>query len=595
MSALPNPPPSPAPSPPPSPHASPINGRFALLTAVALAALVLWLHLPFLQQGGVLGAPGTDVIRAAWGLDHQVRALPGLPFWTDRVGFPEGVKLLILPMVSSLCGAPLHLLLGPIAGYNLWILALLWASGMATALLAWRISGSPSAGLLAGAALIVQPMMLLAVTDGTPEYVAFWALPLALLAVAGARHATGPRASIAAGLALAVMALDSPYNAIFILPFLPIVLAGTRWRNLLILGGVAACGAAILIAAYWGLPVGEEGERRGTNAVQLGVWRQWDTGAIARPWEYTLAPGFLPLATVAGALALAALRPIRALPWVLVAVLCVVFALGTSAENPTVLGQVWGPVAAKVGRAIVTFNEHVHVPVVRFPRRWLVPAALSLGMAAAIGLSRIRWEWARLGIAVPAALATVHHTITLAGYREALPRFDAPAAAFATFVHDHDADGAVLALPTVRAANTAAIRREDLPIFAALDPAIRSADQIWIQLATGRASVYVPDGLRTMQRRTARAAETDRLLHALDDLTTPHTTGRPIAPSATGDPARRVAAAGHLIDQGVRFVILDEVAYGSEGMAYAREAFAARITEERHFDDGTGVTVWVVE
>ena len=48
------------------------------LVAVGIAAVVLWVHAPFFAKGGVLGAPGTDVIRAAWGLDHQARALPGL-------------------------------------------------------------------------------------------------------------------------------------------------------------------------------------------------------------------------------------------------------------------------------------------------------------------------------------------------------------------------------------------------------------------------------------------------------------------------------------------------------------------------------------
>jgi hypothetical protein len=215
-------------------------------------------------------------------------------------------------------------------------------------------------------------------------------------------------------------------------------------------------------------------------------------------------------------------------------------------------------------------------------------------VAAGIGLSRIRWERARFAVAIPVALGVVHYTLALTGYRVALPHFPAPTAAFATFIAEHESDGAVLALPRVRASNTAATRRDEIPIFAGLDPAIRSADQLWMQLATGRANVYVPDGLRTMQVRTARYEETEKLLRDLDDACTPQTTGRPVPPSATQEPPRRAAAAGHLIAQGLRFVVVDEATYGADGLALARLPFTEHIVEEKHFDDGTGVTVFVL-
>ncbi len=577
--------------------------------ALALVGLVVWVHAPLFSQGGILGAPGTDVIRAAWGLDHQARALPGLPFWTDRVGFPEGVKIIVLPMLSSLLGAPLHAVLGPTAGYDAWVLALLWASGFATAMLVRAVSGSSAAGLLAGSVLVVQPMLLLAITDGTPEYVAVWPLSAALLATwAAARGvpaggiataSTGPaslRMPIVAGLLWGVVALDSPYHAVFGAPFLPLVAWGMPRRNLLAFVLAGVLGGLVLLAAYYGLPVGDvEDQRRGTNAVQLSVWHQWETGNLSRPWDYTLAPGFVPIRTIAGALVLAALRPVRSLPWVLVAALCFALAMGPSADNASWLARTYGDSAAAVARAVADLNEALPVPVVRFPRRWLVPGALALTMAAGIGLSRLPWGWLRLAVALPLAVAAVHHTLSVTGYRAALPRFPTPTAAFADYIRDHDADGAILALPSIRGSSTIATRREDIPIWAGLDPAIRSADQIWIQLATGRATVFVPDGMRTMQRRTARERETETLLRDLDDLTIPRTQGRAIPPSATQEPPRRAAAATRLVERGLRFVALDEALYGTDGIALARLPFADRIVEERHFDDGTGVTVWVVK
>jgi hypothetical protein len=565
--------------------------------AVAIAGVVAFMHLPGLRAGQVLGAPGTDIIRAIWGLDHQASALPGLPFWTDRVGFPEGVKILVLPTLSTLLGAPLRLLLGPVAAYDVWVLLLLWGSGLATALLVRRVSGSAAAGVLAGCALVVQPMLLLAITDGTPEYVALWPLPVALLATWAAARAPGTsvRLALLAGLSWGAVALDSPYHLVFGAPFLPIVAWGMSWRRLaaFVLAGLAAGG--VLVAFYWGLPIGDvEDQRRGANAVQLSVWHQWETGGNGKAWDYTLAPGFVPVATIAGALAVALLRPVRALPWILVALVCFALAMGPALDNAQFLARAYGASAGSVGRAVAALNDALPVPVVRFPRRWLVPGALALATAAGIGVSRLPAGWPRLVLALPLAVATVHHTLALTGYRTTLPTFIAPSAAFADYIRTYPGKGALLALPTIRGANTIAEKREDIPLWAGLDPAIRSADQLWIQLATGRATVYIPEGMRTMERRTARHPENLKLLRDLDDLTIPVTQGRDIPGSATQEPPRRAAAAGRLIAQGLRFVALDEEAYGVEGLALARLPFATHIVAEQHFDDGTGVTVWVV-
>ena len=45
---------------------------------------------------------------------------------------------------------------------------------------------------------------------------------------------------------------------------------------------------------------------------------------------------------------------------------------------------------------------------------------------------------------------------------------------------------------------------------------------------------------------------------------------------------------------GLRYILLDEAAYGDE-KASAKAPFSAHVDQERHFDDGTGVTVWVLK
>ena len=88
--------------------------------------------------------------------------------------------------------------------------------------------------------------------------------------------------------------------------------------------------------------------------------------------------------------------------------------------------------------------------------------------------------------------------------------------------------------------------------------------------------------------------EMANLLRDLDDLATPQIMGTPIPSSAWMAPERRAEMAGQLVAQGLRFLVADEAAYGEEGLKYLRLPFEKWIQEERHFEDGTGVTVIVV-
>jgi hypothetical protein len=399
---------------------------------------------------------------------------------------------------------------------------------------------------------------------------------------------------VLAGVLAVAMALDSPYNAVFALPFLPLVLWRARVESIAIFGVTALVAGLVLVAAYYGLPVSVEDDKRGGNSVSLQIWAQWEQMRVAKPWDFSLGAGFIPVVTIAGALALAMLRPVRALPWVLVAALCFVFALGPSAENAHALETWLGPHGGQLGRAIVRFNEAFPVPVVRFPRRWLIPAALALSVAAGHGLTRLPREWLRAGVAMVLAIGGVWRTLQITQYRAALPHTNPPDLGFARFVADSPGKGAILALPRVRGATHAAVTRDELPVFANLGQTIRSADMLWIQTLCGRASVFAPDGLRTMVPRWKLDAETDKLLHDLDDLTNPVTTGNPIPGSATQEPERRARAAMNLVKKGLGYVIIDEASYGTDGMALARLPFADATKDDRHFDDGTGVTVLVL-
>ena len=130
----------------------------------------------------ILGDEETDAIKGMWSFDHIRRSIlpPETPIWSSQANYPEGVLALALPWVSAVILSPLGGLFGPIAGFNLSVVMLIWALGMATAWLAHVTTRSWAAGAVAGAVVISQPMLMHAIGDGTPEhipcgpYLCFW-------------------------------------------------------------------------------------------------------------------------------------------------------------------------------------------------------------------------------------------------------------------------------------------------------------------------------------------------------------------------------------------------------------------------------------
>lgn len=561
--------------------------------ALGLGLLVLALHYRWFLEGGLLGAPRSDVIRGVWGLDQQTHSFA---LWGQRVGFPEGSKLLVLPWLSSLVAAPLVWVLGSVNAYNLWVLLLLWGTGLAAGLLAQEVTEEPGAGWLVGCAMISQPMTWLAITDGTPENVAFWAVPLMLLCL---RRATADvRWGIAAGGMATVVALDSPYHAIFSLPFVPLMLrweAGIFrfpfWKGWGMAAAAAGVGVLILVGAYWGLPVGSApAAELSNNAAHVQNWVQWEKGSLREPWDWTYSPCFIPLWTLVPAVLLALTAPRRALPWVAVGFLCLLFALGPGQDNPKLAGDVLGGWAKSVLQVSADLQAAHPMPVVRFLRRWLVPAAFAFGMAAEVGLSerpRLRWLGPILG------LMAVAVSVSRTSYPQNLPLTHPIFPESCSFILEYPESGAILVLPRTRAA-TRLHQRDELPVFASLGEELSSAAELWLQVQSGRAAVNTPNGLLTLVPRRGRSNDLQNFFRDLDDLTLPQTIGTPIPPSAIGEPERRAATARSLLRQGLRFLLVDEQVYGPEGLKYLRIPFQGITLEERHFDEGTGVTVLVL-
>jgi hypothetical protein len=560
--------------------------------ALGLAVLVLLLHYRWILEGGLIGAPQSDMIRGLWGVDVQARSFA---LWTDHIGFPEGVKLLVLPWFSSLVVAPLVWIFGTPFVWNFWVLGLCWASGYCAALLARELTGRARSGWIVGMMMISQPMIFLALTDGTPENVAFWALPLFLMLLYRAQRQW--TWGWAAGLAATVVAMDSPYHAIFALLLAPLTFVGepaprnVRFRGLLLTSFTSALGAGLVALLYYGLPVFSAPDSNpGSNAVHLQNWVQWEKGTLREPWDWTFSPSFIPITTLIAATVLSLLHARRALPWVAAGLLCLVLSLGPDIANANVLSDLFGPPGQYIGSTIASFHNEYPMPVVRFLRRWLVPAALSFALAAELGIAAFP-RFLSFGPLV--GLGMVAISVWQTSYPFYLPLSHPVRPEATTFIANHDADGAVLILPMTRAA-LRLHQRDELPVFASLGEGLSSASELWLQVGFRRSMVYSPTGLITMQVRSKRPEDLRTFIRDLDDLTLPQTIGAEPPPSATSGFEIKRATARKMVESGVNFLLIDEEAFGTAGLETLRKSFVELIKEEQHFADGTGITVIVL-
>jgi hypothetical protein len=611
---------------------------------VALLFLVwsAWLLGPALIGGehvlaGLAGLD-SDVIRGAWSLEQVARGLPD-PIHTHRVFFPVGIQVVPLPFASALLLAPLQLL-GPMHAYDLSLLALLVAAGWSTAWLGRELTGSWALGSIAGGTVLAQPLLMDAIADGTPEHLAIWSLP-AVLAAAWRSLRTGSLGwALATAPLLLVLLLDSPYMAVYGLVIAPFFLAAAllwrpdgrepavrRLRPLLVAALAGLPAVALLAWLYRDLPLQPQDfdpavaafERAG-NSAKLRTWLQLSIhpGSDVRG---NLVPALIPVAVLVPALllALAAIR--RSWPWLLASGLMILLALGTADDNPVMFawwmkalfGSAGESGAQGLSAAVVSANEALQQRIpfsgIRFPRRWLLPAALFLCMAGSLGLGRLlalvgglspfrrqlrRWPLLppALGLALGPVLAVL--VLLLQPYLQPRATTAYPTLGFTAWLAEQPGEGAVLTLPTERPGkpNT---HRWQLPAYANISNTIRSSECLYFQLEHGR-PVYCYPSLLTAKAAAGLDEQTGRLIRDANELTRPATLGEPPSESAYwfDGKARRDAGRAWLVERGLRFVVLDLSVYQGEWLDQA-VSFWEPLANQRRFDDGAGVLVLELE
>lgn len=603
--------------------------RKPLAVAGLLAGAVYWIFAPLWPalSRQILGDPDSDTLRGMWGFDHLRRSLvpPNTPIWSETINFPEGVVALILPWISGQLLAPLGGLFGPIAGYNLSIVALLWAAGFCSALLVYETTASWFAAAVVGGAMLSQPMLLHAVGDGTPEHLAIWSVPLFLAAGHRALVRKTPRWGILAGMAAGVVVLDSPYHAIYALIAAPIVLPwaigrldspAKRTQLLWTLGAgtlvVAACGG-LVAALYTGFDISSGGEDNTElwqmNATDLRTWwrHEFQDTAVR---EASLAPTLIPSAFLWGGLALCVVGAPRSLPWALTGLLMLLLSLGLNPRLPLHLTFWIGETAGQqTGRTLLRVNEVLYnlpaVGMIRFPQRWLVPAALCILTGAGYGLARLSAladrgfgvaqlapytrsapPWLAVLLVMGAAIQGVQRSHIDLGF----PAQAAPQIAFADWLAADPRGGAVLTLPQTRPPPPSGLRK-DLPIFANLDEALTSADTLYFQTIHGRPIAGYPN-FKTIKGDTP-AAPIVKLFRDWDDLSLPGTSGRDIPDSAKDERANATRQTGlrELYAKGLRWVVIDQGVYTEEALGILRGHLEGWVDEEQAFSQGDGVLV----
>lgn len=242
----------------------------AALLAAALPCLV-WLA-PILRDPAhtVIGREGDNLfyVRQFWWMKRALLDLHQLPFFDATSYVPIGYSMSRgeLTPANTLLGLPITAVAGPIAAYNLMVIAGFLLTGWATYAWVYRLSGSRGGALVAAIIAELAPYRLAHAAGHLPLITTQW-FPLALWALEEVLRSPLPsrrayRWAIALGASLAMAALSSWYYAYSLSLMFPLYAvlrtrlrreiwrSGAWWRSLALAGTVSAVLVAPFIVPY---------------------------------------------------------------------------------------------------------------------------------------------------------------------------------------------------------------------------------------------------------------------------------------------------------------------------------------------------------
>ena len=411
-----------------------------VLLAAGLALAVLGPNLPHFAQAAV-GAGGSDAFKHVWSqwwVWHELTSTGRIPSETELIFFPNGGAFVSLDTATVLLTAPLRLLASPLVAYNLGYLLHIGLAAIAAAVLARRfVPDRPEAAWVAGPAFGASAWVL-AFPLGSGVSETLFLFPLPLLVLSGWSLLSSPerRWILLTPALLLVQAFGCWSYAILgsvALAALFLVWLGTRpWTDgrlrptLIRLGGAVGLLAVVVVPAY----LATQGAHEGTEAVYertvelfpsgpsplslpetnsaplVDLFLPGDAGLrVARmgvdQLMYAASAGFLLL----GLACFGAWRSRAARVALALAGLFLLLAMGPRIHLDH--ARTWpglpNPVFLLFYYAFPLFNASIHSV-----DRFLNGVQLGLGVAAAIGLSRLpgpRW------LAAVAALLVTGETL----------------------------------------------------------------------------------------------------------------------------------------------------------------------------------------
>lgn len=367
--------------------------RLALQSA-ALAVLLSWPTLPRLLTAAV-GSPDTDTPKHLWTLWWMRRELWDGPFGlrTTWVNYPDGIELYPISPLDGLLHALLPL--PPIAASNLLALLHLLLLGLFAGWLGAEVVRTRAGAHVASALAQGAAFTGFALEVGVGELRLSWWIPLGLALLVHAHRVRTHGAFVALGFALAGAVLSCFYHGLFLAVSTAVwALVTLERRRELLVGYALAAGLSLAVV----LPV----VRVFASSYATTDAQVLFPGASVGLDELLTPDAFLPtvsayaggryLGIVACLLAMLGVLADRrrALPWLAVAVVTGVLALGP------VLSWAGVPIVAN-GTAFVLPMKPLNAALaalgepINFPARFLAPAMVAL---AVLGALATRWRGA---------------------------------------------------------------------------------------------------------------------------------------------------------------------------------------------------------
>ena len=384
-----------------------------------------------------LGSQDADTMKHLWTV-WWIRAelLRGsIPFSTDLVNFPEGMQLYPIEPLNGLIVLPLAPL-SIVTASNVAALLNLTATGLCAALLGRDLSNSRWGGLAAGTLLQGSAIATFTIHVGVGELQHLWWLPLGLLAWRRLRLGMTWGSTLLLGGALGGATLSCFYHGFFLATGVAVLSLTTLWAGArtprLLACYVGAAGLGLLVTvplmSTFATTYGTEGpssltlvqavlEEHGQPLTDpaaarlelahlaLPRWGDWDT--LSRQ-DRGYAGGRY-VGWIALGLALTALvrDPKRAGPWLAVALVALLMALGSllvvSGEEISLgSGQRLRLPFFYLNRLLGHLGEGLNFPV-----RFVALSSTAMAAMAAIAASKVRRPWIVTLLAL-AATVEVH-------------------------------------------------------------------------------------------------------------------------------------------------------------------------------------------